>query len=114
MDLAQKISDIIEEANMLDRSRASFSTDRVREIMREFATEAKEAVTWIPETQAMVRSGKTRAWLRAQFPDWARQGYARYNQKQQREYLQIIIPMDHESDANRSDAEAAAREMVGR
>jgi hypothetical protein len=113
MDLAQKLADILDEANVLDRNRTSFSTDRVRALVSEVQTEAKEYLTFISEAAATIRCGRPRTWLRAQFPEWQRQGHARFNASGKREYRQVIIPLDHDSAAVQSDAVATAREVAG-
>jgi hypothetical protein len=115
MDLSSLLSDVLEEATVLDRNRKEFSTDRVREIVEEFRDAAAPILTWISEAQAVVRSGRTARQLRRQFPEWERQGYARWNPQRPRErqYLLFVIGTSHDADAVHDSARLAAREAMG-
>jgi len=51
----------------------------------------EEHMRWISEEEAMLRSGRSLAWLRAQFPDWEQLRYARRDGKK-RQYRMFIVP----------------------
>ena len=77
-----------------------------------FASSIDEYLTWISEADARIRSGHLAAWFRARFPDWERQGLARWNPKRPRErqYRAIIVPLASDGDSVRADARRAAGE----
>jgi hypothetical protein len=77
-----------------------------------FAASLAEYLTWISEADARIRSGHLAAWFRVRFPDWERQGLARWNPKRPRErqFRAIIIPLARDGDQVRADARRAAGE----
>lgn len=110
--LATVLADATEEANMLMRNRASFAPERVLQLVREVRSAASEFLTWVSENDAMTRSGHGRAWFRQRFPDWQRQGNARWNPQRPRErqYRQLIVPIAHDVDTVQADARRTAQE----
>lgn len=77
-----------------------------------FESSLAEYLTWISEADARIRSGHTPAWFRVRFPDWERQGLARWNPKRPRErqYRAIIVPLAADPESLRADARRAAGE----
>jgi hypothetical protein len=71
-----------------------------------------EYLTWISEADARIRSAHAPAWFRVRFPEWERQGLARWNPKRPRErqYRAIIVPLAADPRAVRADARRAAGE----
>jgi hypothetical protein len=53
---------------------------------------AEEWLGWINEGLATLRSGKSVAWLRAQFPAWERDGHAKLVHRGLRHYRECVIP----------------------
>lgn len=90
-DLAQLIADVREEAQILGSNRASFSVERVDQILRDVEGAAEDFLLWLSETDAAVRCGYSTGWLRARFPGWQRDGHARFVGKA-RQYRAVIIP----------------------
>lgn len=77
-----------------------------------FETSLAEYLTWISEADARIRSGHLAAWFRVRFPDWERQGLARWNPKRPRErqYRAIVVPLAPDREGVIADARRAARE----
>ena len=72
-------------------------------------TEAIEPlITFMPESEAMLRSGRRRAWFRSQFPAWERNGNAVRVGRGDRRYRQCIVPVA----AQTSEAELAGVEAA--
>lgn len=70
---------------------------------------AEQFTTFLPEADAMLRSGHTRAWLRARFAGWERQGHARKDARGLRSYRECVVPAKVDLDAVRADAARTAR-----
>lgn len=112
-DLATMFGDAEEEAAILDANKATFATSRVRELLREFRAAAADYITWISEREAMIRSGHKEPWLRKQFPTWERMGHAKLNDRGQRLYLRLIVPLRSDDATIRAAAAHAAQESRG-
>jgi len=65
------------------------------EVIEEFADQVREAaheyLTWLNESEARLRSGRSTAWLRARFANWERQGHAK-REGRERRYRMVVIP----------------------
>lgn len=85
------------------------------EALEEFVTRIEQAThdfrTFVSEKEAMVRGDKSQKWLRDRFPEWQRQGNARFNPKnpRERQYRLLIVPVAANTSAARSDAVRTAR-----
>lgn len=111
-DLAQILTDARGDLAVLRKHGASVPIERVAEIIDGLAEAAYPFVTYISETDAIVRSDHRAPWFRQRFDDWARQGYARMNPRRPRErqYLLAIVPLRHDVEAVREDARRTAQE----
>lgn len=111
MDLTQRLADILEEAAVLERNDGAFSIARVRQFVADVKMDAAEYLTWISEKQAMIRSGHKEPWFRQRFPEWERQGHARFHpdRPRERQYRQLIVPIAHDVATVEADARDAAR-----
>lgn len=52
----------------------------------------EDYTTWLSESDAMLRSGWTRARLRGHFPQWEQGGNARRVGRGDRRYRQVVVP----------------------
>lgn len=111
-DLAQVITDARGDLAVLQKHGASVPIDRVAELIEGVAEAAYPFVTFIAESEAVVRSDHRAPWFRQRFEDWKRQGYARYNPRRpkERQYLLAVVPLRHDVEAIKEDARRTARE----
>lgn len=63
----------------------------IKKLCSEVASATEEYRRWLSEAEAVLRSGRTRNWLRGQFSIWESSGHARRDGKQ-RLYRMIVIP----------------------
>src|SRR5437899_2385718 len=95
MSVAGKLEDVIadwrESAQALRRTGHGPTAELVEKIVHDVEAAAEEYLRWLTEEDAMLRSGKSRAWLRARFAEWERGGNARWNGRK-REYRMVVIP----------------------
>lgn len=113
-DLVQVIADARGDLAVLQRHGATVPIERVAQLVEGVAEAAYPFITFIAESEAVVRSDHRVPWFRQRFADWARQGYARYNphRKGERQYLLAIVPLRHDVEAVRADARRTAREEL--
>lgn len=105
--LEQVIADARGEAAVLRANRASFSVERVEELLADVVAGAEEWLTFLSESDAAIRCGYSAGWLRQRFEGWRREGHARMN-GQHRQYRQCIVPRR----ANTVHAAARGREAA--
>lgn len=111
-DLAQVIADARGEAAVLRANRASFSPDRVEEILTAVAGASEEWLTWLSEGDAAIRSGRSEAWLRARHPALERDNMARVSGRS-RQYRACAVPRRADVITAAAKGRAAARAMRG-
>jgi hypothetical protein len=93
--------------------------ERVADLLDELCSEVDAATEdyqkWLSESDAMLRSGKGRYWLRARFGEWAHNDLARWNPKntKAREYRAMVVPQRSDWAAIQADARRAARGEEG-
>ena len=110
-DLIQKLADARGDLAVLRKHGASVPIERVAELVEGIAEASYAFVTFISETDAVVRSDHRAPWFRQRFADWQRQGFARYNPRRpkEREYLLVVVPLRHDVEAVRADARQQAK-----
>ena len=113
--LEEVLADARGELPVLRKHGQSALADAIESLCNEVAEATEDYRKWLSEGDAMIRSGKSRVWLRARFGDWARSDLARWSPKNSRarEYRQIAIPQRTDVAALRADAQAAARGTEG-
>lgn len=81
--------------------------DNIARILRDVENATVDLRRWLSEAEAMLRSSRSREWLRANFAVWSQAGHARQHptRKRERQYRQIVIPLR----ANAGAAEEAGR-----
>lgn len=107
--LEQVLADWREEAKIFRKR----GVNRMAHVIEQLCADVAEAegveehLRWITEEAAMLRSGRSREWLRGQFPEWERLHHARRNGRR-RTYRMLVIP----ARANIAAAAAAGREAA--
>lgn len=110
--IAEVLDEMRAEVAVLRDNKAAMPPDRLETRLREIENATIDLREWLSEDDAMLRSARTRAWLRGQFPQWMAQGLARFNpdKPKERQYLQLIVPLR----ANASAARDAGRRGLRR
>lgn len=84
----------------------------VAEVLEEFVTRVSQTThdyrTFVSEKEAIIRSGKSLAWLRDRFPEWKRQGNAE-KEGRARRYRLLILPVAARISSAQADAVETAR-----
>lgn len=106
------IADWREQASSCRRVKDERIAEVIEQIIDDMARGAEPFMTWIPESDAIIRSGHGTEWFRARYAMWERQGLARVSptNKRHRQYLLCIVPVAVNLDAVRADARRAALE----
>lgn len=108
-DLALILADLRSDAAVLRRSGHKSEADMCERIASDVAGAAEEWITFLSEADAIIRSGRSKGWLRGRFAEWERDGHARLVGKV-RQYRQAIIPRRYSlSDAREAGILAARR-----
>lgn len=89
-DLDQVLADALGEAAVLRRRGFTQYADGIEELIGDVRKSAEEFLTFVPESQALLRGAKL-AFLRRNFPGWEKEGNAR-RVGRGREYRAIILP----------------------
>jgi len=108
MTLDQVLADEREQAAILRRNGHGHDAALIERICDKVAEATEEFRRWLSESDAMLRSGKSQAWLRARFPGWEAQGYAR-RAGRQREYLMVVVPQRVHTSASYEEGRRAGR-----
>jgi len=85
--------------------------DELEEIVQRLDRTTHDYRLFVPERDAMVRSGKSAEWFKARFPEWQRQGNARANptNPRERQYRLCVVPVVADVEGARASARRAAR-----
>ena len=112
--LEEVLADARGEAAVLRRHGQRELADAIVRLCDEVRDSAEPYLSWIPESDAVIRSNHGRNWFRARFAAWERQGLARIapTNRRQRQYRLIIVPAAANLDAVRADAKRAAAESM--
>jgi hypothetical protein len=105
--LEQVLADAREEAQVLRANRASFSVERVEQLLDAISESAEDFITWLSEGDAAIRRGVTVQTMASYFTAMLRDGNARLSGRQ-RQYRQSAVPRR----ANTAAAAARAREAA--
>ena len=107
-DLADVIASWRADAIVLRRNGQALLAKRLDDCAEAVEQSAAEWLTWLSESDAMLRSGRSRDWLRAQFSAWEREGHATL-QGRNRMYRAVIVPRSHSVNRARQAGAEAAR-----
>lgn len=111
--LTQVLADCRGDAAVLRRAGHPGDADLLERFADQVARAAAPFLNFMSETEAMLRSGRSRDWLRAQFAAWERERFARWQGKE-RQYLEAVVPRRPALSQAREAGKAAARAQRGR
>lgn len=107
-ELSDVLADLRHVAGVLRRTGHVLEAQLRDEIADDIEAAAGEWLTWLSETDAAMRSGRSREWLRSRFADWQRDGHARLHGKD-RQYRACVVPRRSNVTAARAAGTDAAR-----
>ena len=113
--LEQVIADARGDLPVLRKHGQTALADAIESLCNDVDEATEDYRKWLPESDAMLRSGKGKYWLRARFGDWAHAGLARWSPRntRAREYRALILPQRSDLAALAADAQRAARGEEG-
>lgn len=88
--LEQILADYRGDAQVLRRQGHPRDAELIERLCDQVATAAEDYLTFLPEDQAIIQSGRSRAWFRSRFAAWQSQGHARIEGG--RKYRALIVP----------------------
>ena len=109
--LEQLLADWHGDAQVLRRRGHDGEADQVEQFADAVARAAEDYLRWLSEDDALLRSGRSLAWLRSQFAEWERAGHARRNARE-RWYRMLVIPQRANTLAARAAGRRAALERA--
>jgi len=109
--LEQLLADWRGDAQVLRRRGHDREADQMERFAEAVARAAEDYLRWLSEDEALLRSGRSRGWLRSQFPDWQRAGHAR-REGRKRWYRMLVIPQRANPLAARAAGRRAALEAT--
>jgi hypothetical protein len=80
-----------EDARVLERNGHRHDAQLIDRVLDSVREAARDYLTWLSESEAMLRSGRKVDFFRARFPEWASEGMAELRGRQ-RYYRQVIVP----------------------
>ena len=90
-DLATVIADWRGEAAVLRRRGDNRTALLLEQCAEEAVLAAESYLLWLSETDAMLRTGRTREWLRSRYEGWAAEGHAKKTGRD-RQYRAVMLP----------------------
>lgn len=110
--LEQVLADARSDAQVLRRKGVTqVPVDVLEELCEGVRSAALPFITWLSEVEAVLYTGKSRAWLRQRYARWEGDGHARHapTNSRERQYRLVILPQREDLSAVQANAEAAAR-----
>lgn len=105
--LEQVLADWRGDAQVLRRQRHDQEAEQIERFAVDVARAAEDYLRWLSEEEALLRSGRSRGWLRSRFPEWEREGHARRD-RGRRLYRMVVIPQRANTLAAREAGRRAA------
>lgn len=109
--LEQLLADWRGDAQVLRRRGHDREAEQVDHFADAVARAAEDYLRWLSEDEAVLRSGRSRGWLRSHFPEWERAGHAR-REGRKRWYRMLVIPQRANPLAARAAGRRAALERT--
>jgi hypothetical protein len=106
--LEEVLADWRGDAAVLRRQGHEAQAALLERLASQAAEAAHEFITWLSEGEAQLRSGRSPAWLRRQFPEWEQAGHAK-RVKRARLYRMLIVPRRPNLESAREAGRRAAR-----
>lgn len=107
-DLAHIVAGWRGEAAVLKKHKQHALAAQLEQCADDVESAAADWLTWLSESDAMIRSGKSRDWLRVHFSEWEREGHARLHGRERR-YRRVIVPVKRTLSHARAAGVAAAK-----
>jgi len=107
-DLAQVLTDWSGQAAVLRARGHAREADHIEQLVADVRAGAAAYLDWLNEEEAILRSGRSRGYLRSRFPEWSAEDNARLDGRRRR-YRRCVIPRRANLDTARSDAVEAAK-----
>lgn len=90
--LSQVLADAREDVQVLRRSGNTGQAEYVDALLSHVRDAAEDFLTWLSESDAVLKSGLSERTLRRRFRECLECGTARYSAKGDREYLALVVP----------------------
>lgn len=104
-----------EDAQVLRRRGYARDADLIDGLLDRVRTAAEDYITWLSESEAMIRSGEKASYFKKRYPAWMAEGHARVNERGVREYRMCIVPQRrHESAAAEAGRRAGREDAMTR
>lgn len=109
--LEQVLADAKSELPVMDKRGGVWTAKDIEHFIERVEASTFNYRVFVSEKDAVARSSKSVPWFRDRFPEWQRQGNARYNptNPRDRQYRLIIVPLSARESEARSDAVRTAR-----
>ena len=91
MTLEEALAIARQEAAVMERCGGAYQPRAVQSMLDAIERAAEDYLLWLPESTAMVRTGRSRRWLRAHFAGWMDQGHGRMVNGE-RQYRALVLP----------------------
>jgi hypothetical protein len=95
LQIAHTLEQVLElqraDATVLRRTGHEQQALFIEGLCTEVERAAEPYLRWVSEPNAILRSGRTKTWLRARFPEWEAAGDAR-QEGSDRKYRMIVVP----------------------
>ncbi|HEV8380822.1 MAG TPA: hypothetical protein VGQ29_04510 [Gemmatimonadales bacterium] len=105
--LEQVLADWRGDAQVLRRQGHNQEAEQIERFAVDVTRAAEDYLRWLSEEEALLRSGRSRGWLRSRFPEWEREGHARRD-RGRRSYRMLVIPQRANALAAREAGRRAA------
>jgi hypothetical protein len=109
MTLEELLADWREKATDARRLGHEDQARAIEAVCDDVARVGEPLIRWLSEDKATLYTRRSTRWLRERFRGWERQGAARLVHGR-RFYLQIVLPVPIDLEAEAADAERTARE----
>jgi len=109
--LEQLLADWRGDAQVLRRRGHDREAEQMERSAEAVTRAAEDYLRWLSEDEALLRSGRSRGWLRSQFPEWERAGHTR-REGRKRWYRMLVIPQRANPLAARAAGRRAALEAT--
>jgi len=112
--LEQVLIDARGELPVLRKHGQSTLADAIEHLLDDVAEAGAPFLEWLSEGESCIRSDHAAEWLRRRFPQWERQGLARWHPRRAnaRQYLKVVVPLARNLDAVRADAAREAGRLA--
>lgn len=108
-DLSVVLADAREAADLLRKHGHPEQAESLTKLADEVSAAARDYLWWLSESEALLRSGRSLRWLRANYRQWEATGNARRDTRGERQYRALVVPQRAHASAAREAGREAAR-----